>query len=46
MAQQIKADKDYTLLTSLLQVADIFVKIRERKLLPRTCQPLLQIYYS
>ena len=35
MAQQIKADKDYTLLTSLLQVADIFVKIRERELLPQ-----------
>ena len=35
MTQQIKADKDYTLLTSLLQVADIFVKIRERELLPQ-----------
>ena len=35
MAQQIKADKDYTLLTLLLQVADIFVKIRERELLPQ-----------
>lgn len=35
MAQQIKADKDYTLLTSLLQVADIFVKVRERELLPQ-----------
>jgi DNA-binding MarR family transcriptional regulator len=35
MAQQIKADKDYTLVTSLLQVADIFVKIRERELLPQ-----------
>ncbi|MHB8085043.1 MAG: MarR family winged helix-turn-helix transcriptional regulator [Dehalococcoidia bacterium] len=35
MAQQIKADKDYTLFTSLLQVADIFVKIRERELLPQ-----------
>jgi MarR family transcriptional regulator, organic hydroperoxide resistance regulator len=33
MAQQIKADKDYTLLTQLLQVADIFVKVRERELL-------------
>ena len=33
MAQAIKADKDYTLLTSLLQVADIFVKVRERELL-------------
>jgi DNA-binding MarR family transcriptional regulator len=35
MAQQIKADKEYTLLTQLLQVADIFVKIRERELLPQ-----------
>lgn len=35
MAQQIKADKDYTLLTQLLQVADIFVKIREKELLPQ-----------
>ena len=35
MAQQIKADKDYTLLNSLLQVADIFVKVRERELLPQ-----------
>jgi DNA-binding MarR family transcriptional regulator len=35
MTQQIKADKDYTLLTSLLQVADIFVKVRERELLPQ-----------
>ena len=35
MAQQIKADKDYTLLTSLLQVADILFKIRERELLPQ-----------
>ena len=35
MAQQIKADKDYTLLTQLLQVADIFIKIRERELLPQ-----------
>jgi MarR family transcriptional regulator, organic hydroperoxide resistance regulator len=33
MAQPIKADKDYTLLTSLLQVGDIFVKIRDRELL-------------
>ncbi|MCX6001402.1 MAG: MarR family transcriptional regulator, partial [Chloroflexi bacterium] len=30
-----KADKDYTLLTQLLQVADIFVKVRERELLPQ-----------
>ena len=35
MAQQIKADKDYTLQTCLLQVADIFIKIRERELLPQ-----------
>lgn len=34
MAQQIKADKDYTLLTQLTQVADILIKIRERELLP------------
>jgi len=33
MAQQIKADKDYTLQTCFLQVADIFIKIRERELL-------------
>jgi len=35
MAQQIKADKDYTLFTQLIQVADLFVKIRERELLPQ-----------
>ena len=35
MAQQIKADRDYTLLTQLLQVADLFVRIRERELLPQ-----------
>jgi len=35
MTQQIKADKDYTLFASILQVADIFVKIRERELLPQ-----------
>ena len=35
MALQIKADKDYTLLTSLLQVSDILFKIRERELLPQ-----------
>ena len=35
MSQQIKADKDYTLLTQLMQVADIFVKTRERELLPQ-----------
>ena len=34
MAQTIKADKDYTLSTLLLQVADIIVKVRERELLP------------
>ena len=33
MAQQIKADKDYTLLTQLMQVADIIVKTRERELM-------------
>jgi len=33
MAQQIKAGKDYTLLTQLMQVADLFVKIREREML-------------
>ncbi|MCX6004721.1 MAG: MarR family transcriptional regulator [Chloroflexi bacterium] len=33
MAQIIKAERDYTLLTVLLQVADIFVKVRERELL-------------
>ena len=35
MAQQIKADKDYTLFTSVLQVADILFKIRQRELLPQ-----------
>jgi DNA-binding MarR family transcriptional regulator len=35
MALQIKADKDYTLQTCLLQVADILFKIRERELLPQ-----------
>ena len=34
MAQQIKADKDYTLVTQIMQVADIFVKVRERELIP------------
>lgn len=33
MAQLLKADRDTTLLTLLLQVADIFIKIRERELL-------------
>ena len=35
MAQTIKADKNYTLFTCLLQAADILVKIRERELLPQ-----------
>ena len=35
MAQQIKADKEHTLITQLLQVADLFDKIRERELLPQ-----------
>jgi len=35
MAQQIKADKDYTLITQIMQVADIFIKVRERELLPQ-----------
>ena len=35
MAQIIKTDKDYTLFTHLLQVADLLVKIRERELLPQ-----------
>jgi len=35
MVQQIKADKDYTLLTTLLQVSDLLFKIRERELLPQ-----------
>jgi DNA-binding MarR family transcriptional regulator len=35
MAQQIKADKEYTAAALLMQVADIFVKIRERELLPQ-----------
>ena len=34
MAQQIKADKEYTLITRIMQVADIFVKVRERELIP------------
>jgi DNA-binding MarR family transcriptional regulator len=34
MATQIKADKDYTLVTQIMQVADIFVKVRERELIP------------
>ena len=35
MAQQIKADKDYTLVTQIIQVADILVKVRGRELLPQ-----------
>jgi DNA-binding MarR family transcriptional regulator len=35
MAQQIKADRDYILLTQFMQVADIFFKVRERELLPQ-----------
>ena len=35
MAQQIKADKDYALVTQIMQVADIFIKVRERELLPQ-----------
>ncbi len=35
MAQQIKADKDYTLVAQIMQVADILVKVRERELLPQ-----------
>ena len=35
MAQQIKADKDYILLTTILQVSGILFKIRERELLPQ-----------
>ena len=33
MAQQIKADRDYTLVAQIMQVADILVKVRERELL-------------
>jgi DNA-binding MarR family transcriptional regulator len=35
MAQQIKSDKEYTLVTQIMQVADIFIKVRERELLPQ-----------
>ena len=35
MAKQINADKDYTLFTFVLQVADILFKIREQELLPQ-----------
>ena len=34
MEKQIKVDKDYTLVVSIMQVADILVKVRERELLP------------
>jgi DNA-binding MarR family transcriptional regulator len=34
LAQQIKADKEYTLVTQIMQVADIFIKVRERELIP------------
>ena len=35
MTQQIKADEEHTLITQLLQVAELFDKIRERELLPQ-----------
>jgi len=35
MAQQIKADREYTLVEQITQVADILVKVRERELLPQ-----------
>jgi len=35
MAQQIKADREYTLVAQITQVADILVKVRERELLPQ-----------
>lgn len=35
MAQQIKADKEFTLAALVMQVADILVKTRERELLPQ-----------
>jgi len=35
MAPQIKADREYTLVAQIMQVADIFVKVRERELLPQ-----------
>jgi len=34
LAQQIKAGKEYTLVAQIMQVADIFFKVRERELLP------------
>lgn len=35
MAQQIKADRNYTLAAQIIQVADIFIKIREREMIPQ-----------
>jgi DNA-binding MarR family transcriptional regulator len=35
LEQQIKADKEYTLVTQIMQVADIIVKVRDRELLPQ-----------
>lgn len=35
MAQQIKADKEYTLVAQIMQIADIFVNVRERELMPQ-----------
>jgi len=35
LAQQIKADREYTLIAQIMQVADIFVKVRERELMPQ-----------
>lgn len=35
MASQIKADREYTLVAQITQVADILVKVRERELLPQ-----------
>ena len=35
MAQNITADKNYTLVAQFMQVADIIVKVRERELLPQ-----------
>jgi DNA-binding MarR family transcriptional regulator len=35
LAQQIKADKEYTLVAQIMQIADIFVNVRERELMPQ-----------
>jgi DNA-binding MarR family transcriptional regulator len=35
LADQIKADKEYTLVAQIMQVADIIVKVRDRELLPQ-----------